>query len=60
MRFLVDECTGPALARWLTAQGHQVYSIYEDARGLNDDAILHKAYSEEKFWLSEVSRRRTL
>ncbi len=24
MRFLVDECTGPTVARWLQEQGHDV------------------------------------
>lgn len=46
MRFLVDECTGPAVARWLRDQSHEVFSVYESARGLPDDDILQKAYSE--------------
>lgn len=32
MRFLVDECTGPAVARWLRDLSHEVFSIYEEAR----------------------------
>jgi len=47
MRFLVDECTGPAVAGWLRAQSHEVFSVYEEARGMDDDDILHKAYSED-------------
>lgn len=27
MRFLVDENTGPAGARWLQTQGHEVFSL---------------------------------
>ncbi len=46
MRFLVDECTGPAVAQWLREQSHEVFSVFEDARGMTDDAILTKAYSE--------------
>ena len=46
MRFLVDECTGPAVARWLRQQSHEVYSVYEEARGMADDGILQKAQSE--------------
>ena len=34
MRFLIDECTGPAVARWLREQNHEVFSLYEEARGL--------------------------
>jgi predicted nuclease of predicted toxin-antitoxin system len=44
MRFLVDECTGPAVARWLRAQGHEVYSVYEQARGIDDDEIIELAH----------------
>lgn len=46
MRFLVDECTGPAVAQWLRDQFHEVSSVFEDARGMTDDGILTKAYSE--------------
>jgi predicted nuclease of predicted toxin-antitoxin system len=45
MRFLVDECTGPAVARWLR-QEHEVFSVYEEARGSDDESILAKASSE--------------
>ena len=48
MRFLVDECSGPALARWLAGQGHDVFSVFELARGLDDDSIIQKAYTEER------------
>ncbi len=46
MRFLVDECTGPAVARCLREQNHEVFSVYEEARGLDDDAIIQKAFDE--------------
>lgn len=46
MRFIVDECTGPAVARWLRNRSHQVFSVFDEARGTADDDILHKAYSE--------------
>ena len=45
MRFLVDECTGPAVARWLREQSHDVFSVYEDARGMTDEDVLAKAFS---------------
>jgi len=47
MRFLVDECTGPTVARWLRDQAHEVFSVYEEARGMVDDNILAKAHDEE-------------
>ena len=47
MRFLVDECTGPKVASWLAAQSHEVFSVFDEARGMADDEILAKAYAEE-------------
>lgn len=55
MRFIVDECTGPAVAQWLGEQGHEVYSVYEQARGLSDDAILNKAVAER--WIIVTNDR---
>jgi len=46
MRFLVDECTGPLVATWLREQGHEVFSVFDSARGLDDDAVIQKAFSE--------------
>lgn len=44
MRFLVDECTGPVVAEWLRASGHEVFSVYEEVRGLGDDEVISAAY----------------
>lgn len=46
MRFLVDESTGPAVAVWLRQQGHEVFSVYAEARGMDDNNIIHKAFTE--------------
>ena len=46
MRFLVDECAGPAVADWLRSQGYDVFSIYDSARGLDDEAVIEKALIE--------------
>lgn len=46
MRFLVDECAGPAVAEWLRTQKHEVFSVYDEACGLDDDAVIQKAYAE--------------
>ena len=40
MRFLVDECTGPAVASWLHDNGYEVFSIFEEARGMNKDRFV--------------------
>ncbi len=47
MRFLVDECTGPAVASWLRDQNHDVFSVFDEARGMEDDDIIRKALSEK-------------
>jgi predicted nuclease of predicted toxin-antitoxin system len=46
MRFLVDECTGPAVADWLRKQGYEVFSVHEQARGMDDEDIIRKAFAE--------------
>ncbi len=47
MRFLVDECTGPAVADWLQLQQHEVFSVFTHARGITDDDIIQKAFAED-------------
>ena len=46
MRFLVDECTGPAVAAWLRNERHEVFSVFEEDRGMDDEAIIQKALRE--------------
>jgi len=43
---MVDECTGPKVAKWLKSKGHEVYSIYDEARGMTDERIIAKANKE--------------
>jgi len=54
MRFLVDECTGPAVARWLQRLHHDVFSVYDEARGLDDESIIEKANLETISWLPMI------
>ena len=46
MRFLVDECTGPSVAAWLHRQGHEIFSVFDEARGIEDHEVIQKAYNE--------------
>jgi predicted nuclease of predicted toxin-antitoxin system len=48
MRFLVDECTGPGVAAWLTANGHDVFSAYDQSPGAGDSGLLARAVAEER------------
>ena len=48
MKFLVDECTGPAVASWLEQRGHDVFSVYDQARGIDDNKVIEIAQAEER------------
>lgn len=48
MLFLVDECTGPAVAEWLRGEGHKVFSVFNEAQGMSDDEVLAKAFAENR------------
>lgn len=48
MRFLVDECTASSVAQWLRDQSHDVFSVYHEARGIDDDAIIQKAFADNR------------
>jgi predicted nuclease of predicted toxin-antitoxin system len=52
MRFLIDECTGPGVAAWLRGCGHDVFSVYEEARGVDDDALLRQAFTEDRILIT--------
>jgi predicted nuclease of predicted toxin-antitoxin system len=47
MRFLVDECVGPTFAEWLSNEGHEVFSVYQQARGVEDDYLIQKVFDED-------------
>jgi len=48
VRFLVDESTGPDVARWLRTLGHDVLSVYDESPGLPDDDVLRWAEREKR------------
>jgi len=52
MRFLVDECTGPSVSKWLKQNGHDSLSVYDEARGLDDESILEMALKEERILIT--------
>ena len=55
MRFLVDECIGPSVAKWLKDNGHQVYSVYDESRGLDDNSILKIAFEKNYILITNDS-----
>ncbi|MCR4317877.1 MAG: DUF5615 family PIN-like protein [Planctomycetes bacterium] len=52
MRFVVDECTGPKVAKWLRSLNHDVYSAFDDARGSDDDELLKLAFDDERILIT--------
>jgi predicted nuclease of predicted toxin-antitoxin system len=52
MRFLVDECTGLGVAAWLRERGHDVFSAYEQAQGADDEALLRRAFAENRILIT--------
>ena len=52
MRFLVDECTGPGVAAWLTALGHDVFSVFDQARGIGDSRVIEIAHVENRILIT--------
>jgi len=52
MRFLVDECTGSMVADWLKSQGHEVLSIFDECRGIDDDEVLRICLNENRILLT--------
>jgi predicted nuclease of predicted toxin-antitoxin system len=48
MRFLVDECTGPAVAQWLKGEGYNIYSVFDESPGILDEEVLRRAVNEQR------------
>lgn len=52
MRFLVDECAGPSVARWLRRLGHDVVSVFDEAKGTPDEAVIQQAAAQARILLT--------
>jgi predicted nuclease of predicted toxin-antitoxin system len=52
MKFIVDECTGPNVAKWLTQQGNDVYSVADESHGISDEQVLEKAVAEQRILIT--------
>ena len=47
MLFLVDEWTGTSVADWLKSEKHEVFSVFEQWRGVSDNEIIEKCQNED-------------
>jgi len=52
MKFMVDECTGPGVASWLRNQDHDVFSVFDEARGMDDEGIITKALEDDRILIT--------
>ncbi|MFA5998660.1 MAG: DUF5615 family PIN-like protein [Candidatus Babeliales bacterium] len=52
MKFLVDENLGSSISKWLRQQGHDVVCIGTDFSGIDDAAVLKKAYDEHRILIT--------
>jgi predicted nuclease of predicted toxin-antitoxin system len=52
MKWLVDECTGSSVGRWLRSEGYDVYSVGEQSPGWSDWRVLAHAVSENRVVIS--------
>jgi len=52
MRFLVDECTGPAVAQWLAREGHDACSVFDELPGIPDKEVIRRAYDERRILIT--------
>ena len=52
MKFLVDECVGPSVAKWLLQNSYDTISIYDDMTGIDDDSVLKKAFLENRILIT--------
>ncbi len=43
LKFIVDECTGPDVAKWVTSKGYETISIFNSFQGSKDIDILTMA-----------------
>ena len=48
----MDECTGPAVAQWLLKNGHDVFSVYDEAAGIGDEEVIRRAYTEGRILIT--------
>lgn len=48
LKFIVDECLGSLMAKWLTENGYNAVSVISDMKGSKDITILDRAVSENR------------
>jgi len=46
LKFIVDECTGSNVAGWLKQKGFEIYDVYAENKGADDEWILEKSFKE--------------
>jgi predicted nuclease of predicted toxin-antitoxin system len=52
MKFIVDECAGPSVARYLASLDFDVYSVSDTSPGWKDERVLQKANEESRILIT--------
>lgn len=52
MKFLIDECVGHGVTKWLQDQGYDTISILEVSPGISDYAVLYKALHDNRILIT--------
>jgi len=52
MKFIVDECVGSAVSRWLFEKGYDVFSVSDNISGFSDIVVLNKAFLENRILIT--------
>jgi len=52
MKFLVDECVGSTVAKWLEKDSYDVVSICDEFPGITDDQVLQKSLNEHRILIT--------
>lgn len=52
MKFIVDECIGPSVARWLKQNNYDAISVYDSLQSSSDNTVLEFAVKDHRILIT--------
>lgn len=52
MKFIVDECIGPSVARWLKQNNYDAVSVYDSLQSSSDTTVLEFAAKDQRILIT--------
>lgn len=52
MKFIVDECIGPSVARWLKQNNYDAISVYDSLQSSSDTTVLEHAVKDHRILIT--------